>query len=154
MREGRYLLSSLEVSGQEENKDTHWDITQDWDTVQRCAALMTNLLSWLWPSLKNKDTMSVIFSEMTAEQSILHFFSYIIFFFFIGLQVVLKCYIVIKYCAVIYTFHLVFSVLNFYLLPLALCTHYVFIASLLSCVLCFALEAWAFVPLYTCKWMR
>ncbi|KAL6480217.1 hypothetical protein MHYP_G00112500 [Metynnis hypsauchen] len=35
MREGRHLLSSLEASGKEEYKDTHWDISQDWDTVQR-----------------------------------------------------------------------------------------------------------------------
>ncbi|KAF4091314.1 hypothetical protein AMELA_G00035580 [Ameiurus melas] len=43
MREGRYLLSSLEVSGQEENKDTHWDITQDWDTVQRLLVQLRDM---------------------------------------------------------------------------------------------------------------
>ncbi|XP_058252256.1 proto-oncogene DBL isoform X1 [Hemibagrus wyckioides] len=43
MREGRYLLSSLEASGKEENKDTHWDITQDWDTVQRLLAQLRDM---------------------------------------------------------------------------------------------------------------
>ncbi|TSS60346.1 Guanine nucleotide exchange factor DBS [Bagarius yarrelli] len=43
MREGRYLLSSLETSGKEETKDTHWDITQDWDTVQRLLAQLRDM---------------------------------------------------------------------------------------------------------------
>ncbi|XP_060740959.1 proto-oncogene DBL [Tachysurus vachellii] len=43
MREGRYLLSSLEASGKEEDKDTHWDITQDWDTVQRLLAQLRDM---------------------------------------------------------------------------------------------------------------
>ncbi|MCJ8734061.1 hypothetical protein PDJAM_G00231090 [Pangasius djambal] len=43
MREGRYLLSSMEASGKEENKDTHWDITQDWDTVQRLLAQLRDM---------------------------------------------------------------------------------------------------------------
>ncbi|XP_060783764.1 proto-oncogene DBL isoform X2 [Neoarius graeffei] len=43
MREGRYLLSSLEASGKEENKDAHWDITQDWDTVQRLLAQLRDM---------------------------------------------------------------------------------------------------------------
>ncbi|XP_036424986.1 proto-oncogene DBL [Colossoma macropomum] len=43
MREGRHLLSSLEASGKEEDKDTHWDITQDWDTVQRLLAQLRDM---------------------------------------------------------------------------------------------------------------
>ncbi|XP_046705882.1 proto-oncogene DBL isoform X4 [Silurus meridionalis] len=43
MKEGRYLLTSLEVSGKEENKDTHWDVTQDWDTVQRLLAQLRDM---------------------------------------------------------------------------------------------------------------
>uniref|UniRef100_A0AAR2K3U9 MCF.2 cell line derived transforming sequence a n=1 Tax=Pygocentrus nattereri TaxID=42514 RepID=A0AAR2K3U9_PYGNA len=43
MREGRHLLSSLEASGKEEDKDTHWDISQDWDTVQRLLAQLRDM---------------------------------------------------------------------------------------------------------------
>ncbi|XP_062855893.1 proto-oncogene DBL [Trichomycterus rosablanca] len=43
MREGRYLLSSLEASGKEQNKDTHWDIKQDWDTVQRLLVQLRDM---------------------------------------------------------------------------------------------------------------
>ncbi|XP_026874958.2 proto-oncogene DBL isoform X2 [Electrophorus electricus] len=43
MREGRHLLSSLEASGKEEDQHVHWDITQDWDTVQRLIAQLRDM---------------------------------------------------------------------------------------------------------------
>ncbi|XP_076877287.1 proto-oncogene DBL isoform X2 [Brachyhypopomus gauderio] len=43
MREGRHLLSSLEASGKVEDKHTHWDITQDWDTVQRLMSQLRDM---------------------------------------------------------------------------------------------------------------
>ncbi|KAG9272670.1 proto-oncogene DBL isoform X1 [Astyanax mexicanus] len=43
MREGRHLLCSLEASGKEVDKDMHWDISQDWDTVQRLLAQLRDM---------------------------------------------------------------------------------------------------------------
>ncbi|XP_030621420.1 proto-oncogene DBL [Chanos chanos] len=43
MREGRHLLSSLEDSGKEEDSNTKWDVTQDWDTVQRLLAQLRDM---------------------------------------------------------------------------------------------------------------
>ncbi|XP_057204860.1 proto-oncogene DBL isoform X1 [Triplophysa rosa] len=43
MREGRQLLSNLETSRKEVNSDTNWDITQDWDTMQRLLAQLTDM---------------------------------------------------------------------------------------------------------------
>ncbi|XP_063046759.1 proto-oncogene DBL [Engraulis encrasicolus] len=43
MREGRHLLSSLEASGKEEGSLVHWDIPQDWETVQRLLAQLRDM---------------------------------------------------------------------------------------------------------------
>nr|XP_021328506.1 proto-oncogene DBL isoform X3 [Danio rerio] len=43
MREGRQLLSNLETSRKEGDVDTRWDITQDWDTMQRLLAQLTDM---------------------------------------------------------------------------------------------------------------
>ncbi|XP_055033962.2 proto-oncogene DBL isoform X1 [Misgurnus anguillicaudatus] len=43
MREGRQLLSNLETSRKEGNSDTNWDITQDWDTMQRLLAQLSDM---------------------------------------------------------------------------------------------------------------
>ncbi|XP_034037554.1 proto-oncogene DBL isoform X2 [Thalassophryne amazonica] len=42
-KEGRYLLSSLENSGKED--DSHWDIKLDWETVQRLLAQLRDMES-------------------------------------------------------------------------------------------------------------
>jgi len=39
MREGRQLLTNLETSRKEADADTRWDMTQDWDTMQRYRVL-------------------------------------------------------------------------------------------------------------------
>uniref|UniRef100_A0A8C2CCT0 MCF.2 cell line derived transforming sequence a n=1 Tax=Cyprinus carpio TaxID=7962 RepID=A0A8C2CCT0_CYPCA len=43
MREGRQLLSNLETSRKEGDADTCWDTTQDWDTMQRLLAQLTDM---------------------------------------------------------------------------------------------------------------
>ncbi|XP_077092349.1 proto-oncogene DBL isoform X2 [Siphateles boraxobius] len=43
MREGRQLLSNLETSRKEADADTRWDMTQDWDTMQRLLAQLTDM---------------------------------------------------------------------------------------------------------------
>ncbi|XP_041930568.1 proto-oncogene DBL isoform X2 [Alosa sapidissima] len=43
MREGRHLLSSLEASGRDEGSLVHWDIPQDWETVQRLLAQLRDM---------------------------------------------------------------------------------------------------------------
>uniref|UniRef100_A0A672TCQ5 MCF.2 cell line derived transforming sequence n=1 Tax=Sinocyclocheilus grahami TaxID=75366 RepID=A0A672TCQ5_SINGR len=43
MREGRQLLSNLETSRKEGDADTCWDMTQDWDTMQRLLAQLTDM---------------------------------------------------------------------------------------------------------------
>uniref|UniRef100_A0A8C1MAX3 MCF.2 cell line derived transforming sequence a n=1 Tax=Cyprinus carpio TaxID=7962 RepID=A0A8C1MAX3_CYPCA len=43
MREGRQLLSNLETSRKEGDSDTCWDMTQDWDTMQRLLAQLTDM---------------------------------------------------------------------------------------------------------------
>ncbi|TRY90484.1 hypothetical protein DNTS_012101 [Danionella cerebrum] len=43
MREGRHLLSNLETSRKEDDADTRWDITQDWDTMQRLLSQLTDM---------------------------------------------------------------------------------------------------------------
>ncbi|XP_067313722.1 proto-oncogene DBL isoform X3 [Pseudorasbora parva] len=43
MREGRQLLSNLETSRKEGDADTRWDMTQDWDTMQRLLAQLTDM---------------------------------------------------------------------------------------------------------------
>ncbi|XP_051506180.1 proto-oncogene DBL-like isoform X5 [Myxocyprinus asiaticus] len=43
MREGRQLLSNLETSRKEGDSDTRWDITQDWDTMQRLLAQLKDM---------------------------------------------------------------------------------------------------------------
>lgn len=42
MREGRQLLSNLETSRKEADADTRWDMTQDWDTMQRYRVWSSN----------------------------------------------------------------------------------------------------------------
>jgi len=44
MREGRQLLSNLETSRKEADADTRWDMTQDWDTMQRYRVWSSNSL--------------------------------------------------------------------------------------------------------------
>lgn len=44
MREGRQLLSNLETSRKEADADTRWDMTQDWDTMQRYRVWSSNCL--------------------------------------------------------------------------------------------------------------
>ncbi|XP_043113542.1 proto-oncogene DBL isoform X1 [Puntigrus tetrazona] len=43
MREGRQLLSNLETSRKEGDADKRWDMSQDWDTMQRLLAQLTDM---------------------------------------------------------------------------------------------------------------
>ncbi|XP_028815680.1 proto-oncogene DBL isoform X4 [Denticeps clupeoides] len=43
LKEGHHLLSSLEASGKEEQSVAHWDISQDWETVQRLLAQLRDM---------------------------------------------------------------------------------------------------------------
>ncbi|KAG7465094.1 hypothetical protein MATL_G00172600 [Megalops atlanticus] len=43
MRDGRHLLSNLGASGIEEDSDQQWDMTQDWETVQRLLGQLRDM---------------------------------------------------------------------------------------------------------------